>query len=248
MVPEWSKTGKRAALEAASSSSCASIAGILVAGPHPGSAEPPRATRRIPRGRRSRAEAPPSGHFEHAVVPSQQEVDSGPLVPGLSEVGVRLDQRRKGLQRVLQVARPHLLGASPQGGVGSAVAGAVPVLPEQLWRRASDTGALSVGEQPAKSGRDFHRASGIGHWASGIGHWACALRIEFEWPWHTLSAVSANACSFSARSRSVSASSTMAKMAAPRSAPTTTSNVGEEYGGEEESGKPARNSASIRSM
>ena len=44
-------------------------------------------------------------------------------------------------QRVLQVTRPHLLGASPQGGVGPAIARAVPVLPEQLRRPASDTGS-----------------------------------------------------------------------------------------------------------
>ena len=45
------------------------VAGHLVAGPHPGSAELPRAARRTLRRCRSRAEPPPRGHFNRAVAP-----------------------------------------------------------------------------------------------------------------------------------------------------------------------------------
>ena len=67
-APEWSKAVKSAALKAAScrlAGAPEAVAGHPVPGPHPGSAELPRATRRTLR-RRSRAGAVPRGLFDHA--------------------------------------------------------------------------------------------------------------------------------------------------------------------------------------
>eukprot|EP00964_Phaeocystis_antarctica_P046542 scaffold26918_cov63-Phaeocystis_antarctica.AAC.1 len=62
------QTVKSATLNAGRSRSQA-VAGLPVVGPHSGSAELPRAARRPPRRRRSRAVALPSSHFDRALRP-----------------------------------------------------------------------------------------------------------------------------------------------------------------------------------
>ena len=69
-VPEWSKAARSATVETASSSTrSGAVAGCPVGRPLTGSTELPRATRRALGRHRSRAGAPPRGHFDHAPVP-----------------------------------------------------------------------------------------------------------------------------------------------------------------------------------